>query len=121
MGGDYTRWQVDHVKGYAEVCKQQGRVDLDADWNVLAEIVNRRWRAETMDIIGRAVVPLNTKDAFLIKPGAPGNFTIGVGRLYGDGLMAECHGAPSPVYDASLGANPGSHSIPVTSQPYLPR
>src|SRR5260370_24143840 len=115
MGGDYTRWTFDPVKDYAEVFKQQGRVDLDADWNELTEIINRRWRAETMDIIGRAVVPLNTKDAFLIKPGAPGQFTIGVGRMYVDGLMAECHGTPGAPptfsYDASLGENQGSNPI----------
>jgi hypothetical protein len=120
MGGDYTRWTFDPLKDYAEVFKQQGRVDLDADWNELAEIINRRWRAETMDIIGRAVVPMNTPNAFLITPTGPGQFNIGVGRMYVDGLMAECHGEPPPVYDASLGENQGSLPVPFTSQPYFP-
>ena len=67
MGGDYTRWTFNPAKDYAELFKQQGRVDLDADWNEFVEIVNRRWRAETMDIIGRAVVPTyTTPNAFAI-------------------------------------------------------
>src|SRR5258708_36528997 len=114
MGGDYTRWTFDPVKDYAEVFKQQGRVDLDADWNELAEIVNRRWRAETMDIIGRAGVPLNTKDAFLIKPGAPGNFTIGVGRMYVGGPMAGGTRAPPPGFQSCLVEKSGSHPFSLT-------
>ena len=58
MGGDYTRFTFDPVKDYSAVLNQQGRVGLDADWNELIEITDRRWRAETIDIIGRCVVPM---------------------------------------------------------------
>jgi Family of unknown function (DUF6519)/Carboxypeptidase regulatory-like domain len=120
MGGDYTRWTFNPIKDYAEVLKQQGRVDLDADWNELAEIINRRWRAETMDIIGRAVVPENTPNAFFITPTGPGQFNIGIGRMYVDGLLAECHGVPPLQYDASLGEMEGSNPVPFNQQPYYP-
>jgi hypothetical protein len=120
MGGDYTRWTFNPFKDYAEVLKQQGRVDLDADWNELAEILNRRWRAETIDIIGRAVVPENTPDAFLITLTGPGQFDIGIGRIYVDGLLAECHGVPPLTYDASLGEMQGTNPIPFNQQPYFP-
>ena len=120
MSGDYTRWSFDPTKNYAEVFKQQGRVDLDADWNEFAEIVDRRWRAETIDIIGRAVVPMSTPDAFLIKPSGPGQFTIGVGRMYVDGLLAECHGLPPAEYDDSLGELKGTLPVPFSQQPYYP-
>jgi len=120
MGGDYTRWTFNPIKDYAEVLKQQGRVDLDADWNELAEIINRRWRAETMDIIGRAVVPENTPNAFFITPTGPGQFNIGIGRMYVDGLLAECHGVPPLQYDASLGELEGSNPVPFNQQPYYP-
>ena len=53
MGGDYTRFTFKAKKNHSGVLKQQGRVSLDADWNELAEIKDRRWRSETMDIIGR--------------------------------------------------------------------
>lgn len=124
MGGDYTRWTFDPAKDYAEVFKQQGRVDLDADWNELVEIVNRRWRAETIDIIGRAVVPESTPHAFQITPTGPGQFSIGVGRMYVDGLLAECHGiaqgVPPTTFDASLGEIVGNAPVPFNSQPYCP-
>ncbi len=124
MGGDYTRWSFDPTKDYAELFKQQGRVDLDADWNELVEIVNRRWRAETIDIIGRAVVPESTPNAFFITPTGPGQFSIGVGRMYVDGLLAECHGVaqgvPPTTYDASLGEVVGNAQVPFNNQPYYP-
>jgi hypothetical protein len=120
--GDYTRWTFNPAKDYAEVFKQQGRVDLDADWNEFVEIVNRRWRAETIDIMGRAVVPVTTPGttptAFFITPTSPGHFTIGVGRMYVDGLLAECHGVAPNAYDASLGEVNGTTPIPYDSQPY---
>ena len=42
MGGDYTRFTFDPKKHYAGVLKQQGRVDLDADWNELVEIMRSK-------------------------------------------------------------------------------
>src|SRR5258708_33319788 len=120
MSGDYTRWSFDPTKNFSEVFKQQGRVDLDADWNESAEISDRRWRAETIDIIGRAIVPMSTSDAFNIRPTGPGQFTIGIGRMYVDGLLAECHGLPPSKYDDSLGEVMGTAPVPVNQQPYYP-
>ena len=120
MSGDYTRWSFDPTKNFSEVFKQQGRVDLDADWNESAEISDRRWRAETIDIIGRAIVPMSTSDAFNIRPTGPGQFTIGIGRMYVDGLLAECHGLPPSKYDDSLGELMGTAPVPFNQQPYYP-
>ena len=39
---------------------------LDADFNELVELIDRRLRAETIDIIGHCIVPSETPDAFLI-------------------------------------------------------
>ena len=118
MSGDYTRWSFDPTKNFAAVFKQQGRVDLDADWNEHAEIVDRRWRAETIDVIGRAIAA--SPDAFLITPAGPGQFTIGIGRMYVDGLLAECHGLPPLAYDAVLGESRGTLPVPFNQQPYYP-
>ena len=38
MGGDYTRFTFDPVKGFSGVLKQQGRVSLDSDANELEEL-----------------------------------------------------------------------------------
>jgi hypothetical protein len=78
---------------------QQGRVTLDADWNELAAILERRLRAETVDIIGRAVVPKETPQGFAITIGGTGGtkqLRIGRGRMYVHGHLAESHG-PSPL------------------------
>lgn len=120
MGGDYARWTFDPARDYAEVFKQQGRVDLDADWNEFVEMVYRRWRAETVDIIGRAVVPEATPDAFFITPTGPSMFTIGIGRMYVDGLLAECRGLSPLTFDPVLGEMDGTLPIPFNQQPYYP-
>jgi hypothetical protein len=120
VSGDYTRFTFDPQKDYLGVLKQQGRVGLDADWNEMVEIFDRRWRAETIDVLGHCIVPLTTPDAFKITPTAPGAFTIGIGRMYVDGLLAECHGGAPPVYDAGLAEQRGTAAIPYADQPYLP-
>jgi Family of unknown function (DUF6519)/Carboxypeptidase regulatory-like domain/Right handed beta helix region len=121
MSGDYTRFTYTAIKDYAAVLKQQGRVDLDADWNELVAIFDRRWRAETIDIMGRCIVPEYTKNAFNITPTGPGAFTIGIGRMYVDGLVAENHGKPPAThFDEVLGEQVSQTEVSYSDQPYLP-
>jgi len=101
MGGDYTRLTFDPRRDHAGVLMQQGRVQLDADWNELVALLDRRLRAETVDIIGRCVVPRETPDGFRIQVGG-GDLTIGPGRMYVDGLLAENHGSAPDEFDATL-------------------
>src|SRR5712671_5434822 len=104
MPGDYNRFTFHPQKDIACLWMQQGRVILGSDWNELSELLDRRFRAETMDIIGRAVVPKNTIDGFRILF-AGADLSIGVGRAYVDGLLAENHGAPPPApqeFDSTL-------------------
>jgi hypothetical protein len=119
MTGDYSRRRFDPFNDFAGVLMQQGRVQLDADFNELVEIVDRRLRAETADIIGRATVPKQTPDGFkiFITGGAP---TIGPGRIYVDGLLAENHGAPPLQFDAGLAEQHGTNPIAYDKQPYFP-
>ena len=63
---------------FSAVLMQQGRVQLDADWNEQGAILDRRWRAETTDLIGRCGVPKETPDGFKITA-AGDTFTIGPG------------------------------------------
>lgn len=120
MAGDYTKFTFRPGKDYSGVWKQQGRVDLDADWNEYVEIADRRWRVETVDIIGRCVVPNRTPDAFLLTSTGPAALDIGIGRIYVHGLMAENHGRPPLEYDAVFGEEVGKTRIPYKDQPYLP-
>ncbi|HHM05337.1 MAG TPA: hypothetical protein ENJ19_06290 [Gammaproteobacteria bacterium] len=114
MAGDYTRFTFKADKNYSEVRQQQGRVSLDADWNEGAAIDDRHWRSETFDILGRCVVPATTPKAFEIVPTAPGEFTIGVGRLYLDGLQVENHGL-APRFDPILAELHGTGAVPYSA------
>ena len=92
MAGDYTRFTFDPVKGFSGVQKQQGRVSLDSEFNEFEEILDRRDRAEMYDTVGQAVVPADHADGFKIGVGGGGKLTIGSGRAYVDGILAECFG-----------------------------
>jgi Family of unknown function (DUF6519)/Right handed beta helix region len=92
MGGDYTRFTYTPRKRYSGVFMQQGRVQLDADWNEAIEGITRRWQVQAMDTFGHCAVPkATTPDAFKIIPiaGPPPNLALGEGRMYVDGLLAE--------------------------------
>lgn len=120
MAGDYTRFTFKPQRDYSGVLKQQGRVDLDADFNELIEIIDRRWRSETIDIFNHCIVPNTTPDAFLITPIALGDFEIGIGRMYVDGIQVENHGLPPLEYLADLGEQRGTDPVTYQDQPYLP-
>ena len=91
MAGDYTRLTFDPRRDRAMVLEQQGRVHLDADFNELVAILERRLRVETYDFAGPAVVPASEPDSFkLVGTGA--NLAVQRGRIYVDGLLAENHG-----------------------------
>jgi nitrous oxidase accessory protein NosD len=117
MSGDYSRQRFDPKNDFSGVLMQQGRVQLDADWNELVEILDRRRRAKTTDIIGRCVVPKETPDGFKIEASG-GTFTIGRGRIYVDGLLAENHGAGAPEFDRVLGELRGKDPVLYDKQPY---
>ncbi|HTP11617.1 MAG TPA: DUF6519 domain-containing protein, partial [Anaerolineae bacterium] len=108
MKGDFTRLTYDPVKHYSSVRLQQGRVLLDADWNEELDILTHRIETEAIDVIGACGVPkhhpgfaLSTDtstvsandQARLIAKGVwplkAGDFLIGAGRAYVDGILCE--------------------------------
>lgn len=137
MSGDYSSNSFDALRDFVGVFMQQGHATLDADWNELVAILERRLRAETVDIIGRAVVPLETPDGFRILLAAGPALEIGRGRMYVDGLLAENHGligeGNPPIFDRtrqiddrevgvldeSISRQPGDF-VDYAAQPYLP-
>ena len=106
MSSDISRQRFNPTNDFQNVLMQQGRVQLDADWNEWNEILDRRWRSETIDIIGRCVVPLETPEGFEIQMSG-GSLTIGRGRIYVHGLQAENHGADDLEFDAILAESRG--------------
>ena len=116
MSGDYSRKRFNPEKHYQGVLRQQGRVDLDADWNEYVDLQDRRWRAETIDVVGRSGVPDETPDGFKIAVSG-GELTVGQGRMYVDGYVAENHGT-APAFEPTLEEGYGTAALPVKNQPY---
>ena len=116
MSGDYSRRRFKPEKHYQGVLRQQGRVDLDADWNEYVDIEDRRWRAGTIDVVGRYGVPSETPDGFKIGVSG-GELTVGQGRIYVDGYLAENHGA-TPLFNATIEEDYGTAALSVKDQPY---
>ncbi|HKP03822.1 MAG TPA: DUF6519 domain-containing protein [Chthoniobacterales bacterium] len=119
MSIDISRQRFNPLKDFSGVLMQQGRVQLDSDWNDFVEILGRRSQAGTTDIIGRCVVPRETPDGFKISVSGT-DLLIGPGRIYVDGLLAENHGEGPFVFDPVLGELRGSNPVLYSKQPYLP-
>lgn len=116
MSGDYSRKRFNPEKYYQGVLRQQGRVDLDADWNEYVDLQDRRWRAETIDVVGRCGVPAETPEGFKIGVNG-GELTVGQGRMYVDGYVAENHGT-APALDATIEEQYGTAALFVNDQPF---
>jgi len=116
---DISRKRFQPRKNYGGVVMQQGRVQLDADWNENVAIRDRRDRSETYDTFGTCIYPETTPDAFKIEASG-GTLEIGPGRMYVDGLQAENHGLDPLEWDPHLAEQRGSAPVPYGEQPYLP-
>jgi hypothetical protein len=128
MGADVSRVRFDPFRDFAGVVLQQGRLLLDADFNELVALLDRRLRAETVDLTsfgpdpshaGESWVPRQTPNGFLVSASG-GKLTIGRGRMYVDGLLAENHGVAPDVFDPLLAESTGGADTPYEQQPYWP-
>ena len=70
MKGDFSRQTFDPTRHYAGVRMQQGRVQLDADWNEQADLARHRDETATLDAFGRCGGPLH-HSAFGVIPTGP--------------------------------------------------
>jgi hypothetical protein len=91
MKADLSRHTFDPARHYSSVRLQQGRVQLDADFNEQADIVEHRTESEALDVIGRCGGPLHGAGfAITIDLTLPnGDFRIGAGGYYVDGILCE--------------------------------
>ena len=116
MSFDNSRSTFNPWNDYFGVVMQQGRVQLDSDWNELIAELTRRIQAGTMDILGLTGVPSTTPYAFRITPTVDSSggrhLSIGCGRIYVDGILAENHGlASSAQWDPALGEWSGAPQL----------
>ena len=123
MSFDVSKFSFRPWNDFLGVVMQQGRVQLDSDWNDFVAQLTRRLQAGSLDTFGRAVVPRETPEGFLIASGARDELTIGAGRIYVDGLLAENHGQPHKKkwdWDTRLAELTGIDPVSFFKQPYLP-
>ena len=129
MSFDTSRYRFDPWKNYAGVVMQQGRVQIDSDWNDWLAQLSRRIQAGTLDTMGHAAYPATTPHAFELSFDGSGKLRIGPGRMYVNGLLAENHGDPTTaVWDSALAelsnaplpsaSSSATGSIPIDQQPW---
>ncbi len=87
MKSDLTRATFKREKHYSGVRMQQGRVQLDADWNEQVDIAANRIETEARDVVGPCGAP-NDNAGFEVKAD-DGDLLIGYGRIYVDGVLCE--------------------------------
>ena len=114
MKGDFSRQTFDPKKHYSSVQMQQGRVQVDADWNEQQAINQYRIETETKDVIGKCGVP-KKGGGFKIEK-AEGDLTISPGRIYVGGILCQLESStityttqpdyPNPEYVIQSENNP---------------
>lgn len=106
MKGDFTRLTYDPIKHYAGVLMQQGRVQLDADWNEMVQILDHRLRSQATDTLGPSGTP-EERPGFIVAASGDGRLTVKPGRIYVEGLVCELPSADGRPID-------------LDAQPFLP-
>lgn len=87
MKGDFTRSTFDKKKHYSSVRMQQGRVQLDADWNEQVDIQKYLLEQSLQDVVGPCGAPLQNPGFALSVDGD--NLMIGAGHYYMHGTLCE--------------------------------
>jgi len=89
MKGDFTRDTFDPIRNFSRVLMQQGRVQLDADFNEQIAILLHYLRTVAVDLGGPYWGPDGDHLGFTITMDGNGDFNIGKGRYYVDGILCE--------------------------------
>jgi hypothetical protein len=100
MKADLTRDTFHPFKHFDRVLMQQGRVQLDADWNEQAAILLHYLQTLAADLIGPAGGP-SQNAGFKISqlPGSTAaDFQIGFGDYYVDGLLCQADFIPIAIF-----------------------
>ena len=94
MKADLTRSTFRQERHYSGVRMQQGRVQLDADWNEQVDIDTHLDETTRIDVIGRCGMPEDDA-GFEVTPAADGSdLLLSAGRAYVDGILCENDGSP---------------------------
>lgn len=101
MKADLTRSTFRPERHYSGVRMQQGRVQLDADWNEQVDIGAHLDETTRVDVIGRCGMPEDDA-GFEVTPAADGSdLLLSPGRAYVDGILCESDASPIAVLDVA--------------------
>ena len=89
MKGDFTRFTFRPERHYSGVRMQQGRVQLDADWNEQVDIDAYRDRTTALDVIGRSGAPKGGGSFRVSTTPGEEDLALAPGRFYVDGILCE--------------------------------
>ncbi|MFD7461738.1 MULTISPECIES: DUF6519 domain-containing protein [unclassified Streptomyces] len=96
MHGDFSRVTFDPAQRFSAVLSQQGRVQLDAEFNEQTAILLHYVRTLAADVLGPAAYPPDDDPDGIGGFGVEGcdgeTFTVAPGRMYVDGILCECDG-----------------------------
>src|SRR6476659_303987 len=87
MKGDFSRHTFDRSRHYSGVLMQQGRVQLDADWNEQGDIDRYLFETEGADVVGGCGAPIGNAGFQITTDGSM--LFIGAGRFYAAGIVVE--------------------------------
>ncbi|HMB51760.1 MAG TPA: DUF6519 domain-containing protein, partial [Thermoanaerobaculia bacterium] len=111
MKGDFTRSTFDRRKRYASVRMQQGRVQIDADWNEQADVESHLHETAIGAILGPGAAPAAGGGfAVTVAPGG-GDLLLGDGLLWVDGILCEL----GPGAEAAVAAFPGADEVEIAA------
>ena len=106
--GDFTRDTFHRANHFCRVLQQQGRVQLDADWNEQASILLHFLRSLGGDLIGQHGGPGGPAASGFALSAATTNklpdLQISTGHYYVDGILCEATppGIPGPTFTPGL-------------------
>jgi hypothetical protein len=116
MKGDFTRSTFKKENHYTSVRMQQGRVQMDADWNEQMDIQAHFDQTEAKDVIGRTGVPKygGGFNVGILPDGS--DLTISAGRIYVDGILCELEEPGTtyltqPDFPGAPGVEPGDYLV----------
>ena len=119
MKGDFSHWQFNPNENFNGVLQQQGRVQLDRDWNEQTRIIQHWQDIAGSDVIGPGVaaVPVTDPAGFKVVqasvtgalPNQRVELLVQPGRIWADGLL--CYLPPG---------SPGSSAPVMRVADYLP-
>lgn len=109
--GDFSRSFFDRARHYSAVWMQQGRVQLDADWNEQNELLAHRLRTEAIDLIGPAGAPADAAGFGVTLRAALGFDGAGRCAVIGDAGAAPLAGGGDFTLETELVPGAGGGTV----------